>query len=161
VAGFFVRGRIAAMKYRKLRIAWSVAWGIAAVLLVALWVRGYWWFDCISGPIPAPFTVQSLKGNVDAIKYLHLTSGFIFPWKWVIFAVEDFGPPTFEIPSWSFTSNQVEVVVRFPYWIVVLIFATFAATPWLGSRFTLRTLLIATTLVAVGLGLIVWAAGAR
>ena len=30
------------MKYRKLRIAWSVGWGIAAVLMCLLWVRSYW-----------------------------------------------------------------------------------------------------------------------
>lgn len=29
------------MKYRKLRIAWSVAWGVACLLLIALWVRSY------------------------------------------------------------------------------------------------------------------------
>lgn len=33
-----------------------------------------------------------------------------------------------------------------------------AAAPWVPTRFSLRTLLIATTLVAVVLGLIVWAA---
>jgi hypothetical protein len=27
------------MKHRKLRIAWSVVWGVVAVLLVVLWVR--------------------------------------------------------------------------------------------------------------------------
>jgi len=30
------------MKYRKLRIVWSVVWGIAAVLLCVLWMRSYW-----------------------------------------------------------------------------------------------------------------------
>ena len=30
------------MKFRKLRIAWSVVWGVAAVLLIVLWVRSYW-----------------------------------------------------------------------------------------------------------------------
>src|SRR5438105_1666000 len=30
------------MRFRKLRIAWSVFWGLAAVLLIALWVRSYW-----------------------------------------------------------------------------------------------------------------------
>ena len=35
------------MKYRKLRIAWSVVWGIAAVLLIVLWVRSYWLADSI------------------------------------------------------------------------------------------------------------------
>src|SRR6476660_6623621 len=29
------------MKFRKLRIAWSAVWGIACVLLIALWVRSY------------------------------------------------------------------------------------------------------------------------
>src|SRR5690349_10312841 len=33
------------MKYRKLRIAWSVGWRIVAVLLCVLWVRSYWWAD--------------------------------------------------------------------------------------------------------------------
>jgi hypothetical protein len=29
------------MRFRKLRIAWSVGWGILCVLLIVLWVRGY------------------------------------------------------------------------------------------------------------------------
>ena len=33
----------APMRFRKLRIAWSVVCGIACVLLIALWVRSYWW----------------------------------------------------------------------------------------------------------------------
>src|SRR5262245_7567786 len=48
VAAFSVtssRSNSPAMKYRKLRIAWSVAWGVIAVLLCVLWVRSYWWMD--------------------------------------------------------------------------------------------------------------------
>jgi hypothetical protein len=30
------------MTFRKLRIAWSVFWGVACVLMVVLWVRSYW-----------------------------------------------------------------------------------------------------------------------
>src|SRR4051794_17100143 len=37
------------MKYRKLRIAWSVAWGVAAVLLCVLWVRSYYYEDWLVG----------------------------------------------------------------------------------------------------------------
>ena len=33
------------MKYRKLRIAWSVFWGVACVLLVVLWARSDWYLD--------------------------------------------------------------------------------------------------------------------
>ena len=31
----------ARMRFRKLRIAWSVAWGVACLLLIVLWVRSY------------------------------------------------------------------------------------------------------------------------
>ena len=45
---------------------------------------------------------------------------------------------------------SLEVVAS--HWILILAFAIFAAMPWI--RFSLRTLLIATTLVAVVLGLL-------
>jgi hypothetical protein len=51
--------------------------------------------------------------------------------------------------------------VSAPAWMVAVLLATViapvATVPWLRWRFTLRTLLIATTLVAVVLGLVVWA----
>src|SRR4051812_47765657 len=40
------------MKFRKLRIAWSVVWGVVAVLLILLWARSYWrWGAFFSPPI--------------------------------------------------------------------------------------------------------------
>ena len=39
------RGIIKPMRFRKLRIVWSVAWGMVAVLLCVLWVRSYWTGD--------------------------------------------------------------------------------------------------------------------
>src|SRR4051812_38849637 len=33
------------MRFRKLRIAWSVGWGLASVLLIVLWVRSYLFLD--------------------------------------------------------------------------------------------------------------------
>src|SRR6187200_769128 len=35
------------MRFRKLRIAWSVFWALACVLLIVLWVRSYWWCDIL------------------------------------------------------------------------------------------------------------------
>jgi hypothetical protein len=49
-------------------------------------------------------------------------------------------------------------VTMAPVWFASLLAIAAGATPWLRWRFSLRTLLIATTLVAVGLGLIVFAA---
>jgi hypothetical protein len=47
-----------------------------------------------------------------------------------------------------------------PQWFPVLIFAALTDAPWIhwSKRFNLRTLLIATTLVAVVLGLVVYVA---
>ncbi len=45
-----------------------------------------------------------------------------------------------------------------PLWFVALPAALLASIAWLPNRFSLRTLLIATTLVAVVLGLFVWLA---
>jgi hypothetical protein len=36
------------MRFRKLRIAWSVGYGLACVLLIVLWVRSYFWTDQIT-----------------------------------------------------------------------------------------------------------------
>jgi hypothetical protein len=46
-----------------------------------------------------------------------------------------------------------------PFWIPVLLVVTLAGISWLpwSNRFSLRTLLIATTLIAGVLGLAVWA----
>jgi hypothetical protein len=48
--------------------------------------------------------------------------------------------------------------VMFPAWFLTLVTAVIAVAPWISRRFSLRTLLLATTLVAVVLGAAVWAA---
>ena len=53
------------MKYRKLRIAWSVAWGVVAVLLCVLWVRSYWWDDVHR--IPNADIVATVRSGIVAL----------------------------------------------------------------------------------------------
>jgi hypothetical protein len=49
-----------------------------------------------------------------------------------------------------------EMWVTLPHWFLVALCAMFSAFPWIPiRRFSLRTMLVATTLVAVVLGLIV------
>jgi hypothetical protein len=85
------------MRFRKLRIAWSVGWGSAAVLQCVRWVRNYWTGD------------------------LYL------------------------------------------YWFGILLMGAFAAAAWLEwsprFSFSLRTLLVATTLVALALGGMIYSTG--
>jgi len=146
------------MRFRKLRIAWSVGCGIACVLLIVLWVRSYWRIDSLFaiGSQPQFFAVGSergvvaVKGNPSLLALLSSAD-----WKLQRF------PPGPEPPKLGFldfyyeTTKQQGTRLRFPIWFLVLLSAIAVATPWI-RRFTLRTLLIATTLVAVVLGLIVY-----
>jgi hypothetical protein len=50
------------------------------------------------------------------------------------------------------------LLLYLPYWFLVGASVAMATASWLTWRFSLRTLLIATTLVTVLLGLVVWAA---
>jgi hypothetical protein len=58
---------------------------------------------------------------------------------------------------WKFIPTAGVIIV--PLWFPIGLAAILATAPWLRYRFTLRALLIATTLVALVLGLAVWAAG--
>ena len=144
------------MKYRKLRIAWSVAWGVVFVLVLVLWARTRFATDYVTMRLPghSEFSVMSRSGGL----------GFIFN-------------PDLEGSRWSFQTQPAREVsfpyrtllgfveylktptayrIRFPDWCFLLLSATFAAAPWLRWRFSLRTLLIVTTLVTVGLGIVVY-----
>jgi hypothetical protein len=112
------------MKYRKLRIAWSVVWGTIAVLLFVLWVRSYYHVDLmdrVRGPIWT--RIDSTSGSVGFHRRdMAANRGF---------------------------------VIRCPTWILSVAAILLATISW-PTRFSLRTLLIATTLVAVLLGLTAW-----
>jgi hypothetical protein len=151
------------MKYRKLRIAWSVAFGIPCVLLIALWVRSYWIIEVITIPVASSRAVAmgSISGSV-ALSVLNSPS----PWKtaripaneWEIMV--KFGALKFPSPVWGGLLRTPDVtVLLIPCWMLIALSATLAVAPWMRWtwRFSLRTLLIATTLVAIVLGLVVYA----
>jgi hypothetical protein len=59
---------------------------------------------------------------------------------------------------WAFNINSAFFYISVPLWLLFFVTAAIGAIPWLRWRFSLRTLLIATTLLAVALGLVIWAA---
>jgi hypothetical protein len=157
------------MRFRKLRIAWSVGWGLAAVLLIALWVRGAYYYDFFYHDLANKrgIVVESARGKITAeyigdpvvfdsgygtepahIGGLRLTGN-----------LSDDTHAGFRFSTFSiYTGSQNAVVCVVPLWFLSLLTGIVAATPWINwsKRFSLRTLLIATTLVAVVLGLIVY-----
>jgi hypothetical protein len=149
------------MRFCKLRIAWSVVWGVLAVLLIALWVRSYWRCDLID--------FRTISGHHFQIGHARGILGcggdanlFSLPWsitKWDIASDVTRGDETIQ-GHFGFTFEAVlsfGTVATAPHWFAVMLCAIVAAAPWIRWkwRFSLRTLLIATTLIAVVMGLIV------
>ena len=143
---------------RYLRIVFSAGCGVACVLLVALWVRSYWKWDRLFYFSTSGWTVvlNSVGGDtaagIETASTPSSSSGFEF---------ESLMASQLQLNStergFNFIQKANMSIVSTPYWFLVLISATIAAMPWLRWRFSLRTLLIATSLVAVVLGLILWA----
>jgi hypothetical protein len=156
---------------RYLRIAWSVGCGILCLLLIALWVRSYWWTDNIYYR-PGHLDSFRLKSQFGVVQY---TPGIEVPWRggphlhmeWVrhsyryyseksdLQTISPIERPLRGVNRSTRSASQIpHGQVR--YWHFVILSATIAAAPWFRWRFSLRTLLIAMTLVAVLLGVIVY-----
>src|SRR4051794_9394682 len=135
------------MRFRKLRIAWSVMWGVAAVLFVVLWVRSY---SLVDAAYALSHSAMSRQGTI------YIDAGL----SWTGSATcHRFGWPTLE---WLVFKNDPEVDVKvgnvaFPVARLVWLTAACAPVSWISRRFSLRGLLIAMTLVAMMLGFAVWA----
>jgi hypothetical protein len=154
---------------RKLRIAFSATCGISCVLLIALWVRSYWACDTISLRLldNCAATVISVRGQVvaSACEYrdgdqraLYFLSFHEQP-ATSLFVIGDQGR-LHNPQSFSVQRNLNAVVAIMPHWFIALISALLAPASFTSlPRFSLRTLLIAMTLVAVALGALIYATG--
>ncbi|HEY3394858.1 MAG TPA: hypothetical protein VGK58_19290 [Lacipirellulaceae bacterium] len=156
------------LKY--LRIAVTALSLMACVLLIGLWARSYSAIETAQAHVFGKWLVhvQSARGNVLVFtipqKYLNLVKASgISPSRFSRVSYAD-------IKRWNEFETAIarpdersivfmvpdRRICHFPYYAAVLFSAAIACTPWvpLSRRFSLRTLLIATTLVAVGLGVI-------
>jgi hypothetical protein len=169
------------MRFRKLRIAFSATCLIACVLLIALWVRSYLLFDQFvrRGATTDYVAFTSFQGQfvIGTSNAPDLQRVFIQHWSRRSFRTTDWdaalsGPvaffpatptphpklihwPRYDSRPFLGPGNYTEVVL--PYWLIFLSVGATATLPWIRWRFSLRTLLIATTLVAVVLGSVVYA----
>ncbi len=150
------------MIHPKLRIAWSVACGIAALLLVGLWVRSYWRIDRLKGGMSkTSFVYCSSHWGTLTLGTAYATMADELRWRVTtregtkVEFQEEYQKAEI-IAGFGKLKDDDDSLVMLPHWFAVVAMATLGISPLLPWRFSLRTLLIATTLVAVGLGLIVW-----
>ena len=137
---------------RRLRIAVSVFFAVVAVAFAVLWVRSYSRCDMLAHNGTTHTTFGSNWGYVYLIRVdaKSMQNQRRQP-GWRHSAMESHERPAkFE---WVDIPPVFQTTV--PYWFLVLMAIALSCLPWTMPRFTIRSLLIATTLVAVVLGLIV------
>lgn len=156
---------------RKLRIAVSVFFGVLTIVLCVLWVRSYWQVDSFTFRSKhRSYELISVCGKVRANRWIPGGSVIIplpplsnnTDWYFSTAELSEF----VALPSFSFQTQRQTVngswtdatFITFHYWLVCGMSLLGVCMPWIRSRYSLRTLLIATTLVAVVLGLGMWAA---
>jgi hypothetical protein len=146
-----------------LRIVWTSLFAALGGLLIVLWVRD---------------RVTYIQGHLPGVSRFVITSYCFSDMGWhtvtayVVFGLRAERDSQWEIGQipggsggmWEGFAIIVEararaITVAAPHWFLILLCAIVAVTPWTpivfwSRRFSLRTLLIVTTLVAVVLGLI-------
>ena len=131
-----------------LKISWAAFWSVVAVLLIVLWVRSISSFDEI-------YPVVSAQGKFYFKPDVTLSPSNDRPGS--IEYYESFG-----VLLGTYKVRNVQIARRpgaspvIPFWPLILEALLIAVLPWIHWRFSLRTLLIAMTLLAMVLGLIVW-----
>ncbi len=149
------------MRFRKLRIAWSVGCGIACVLLIVLWVRSRW-SGCSTNRMNGSAVMTSLGVMSGSVYFLEMdlksrrANGLNIPTHGWDFQADDGKLDAEAPPNFALNSTPSTFIIKVPVWFLVLVLAVLAPIPWISTRFSLRALLIATTLVALVLGLVVW-----
>jgi len=159
------------MRFRKLRIAFSATCLIACLLLIVLWVRSYWKSDEIryisfaKGHIYSSYSsygVLTLSYGTDARfqslgrrpRWRISSQGHDYPGL-----SEEAKTNARKGESKQFLwSNRLpsSFSAKAPYWLITLLIVASGVVPLLRWRFSLRTLLITITLLAIMLGVIVY-----
>ena len=142
---------------RSLRIAFSVVFGVLCVLMIACWVRSYWWMDSVTLRLSRSEYVQVHTGDGRmCIWFEHKPTKTWFYLSSDPVTIHtppdaDNRIPWFDVHSWP-TFTRVYTA----HWFLMVLAGSFAVIPWCPSRFSLRGLLIAMTAIAVIVGAIVW-----
>jgi hypothetical protein len=134
------------------------------VLLLALWVRSCTTCDHIFIPVPGSLCLSLGSGPGEVGGGISSPSPSRFEWDTHnLDTLRGMALPEYRKyyeglwGRFGYLHDSGPTVIL-PDWFLIIIFAALSAAAWLGwsNRFSLRTLLITTTLIAVLLGLVVW-----
>ena len=135
------------MKLHRLKIAVSVTSVLACVLLLVLWARSHRECEALNWNGWRRITVWSGFGQIRVTAFNRTAPHEpLLKWQSSGFMPDGIGPWYFQ---WQ--NHQIFLVIPHRFPIVVLILL--AALPWVHWRYSLRSVLIAVTIVAVVLAL--------
>jgi hypothetical protein len=138
------------MNTRTLKTGVSAVGALACLLLVVLWVRSHWIADRVSWNGWGRVAVTSMKGQIRvSTSRKAFVGGPLLQWKMA--AMGSMMPDN--LRNWSFRFYPDGTFATVPHRLPIALFAFFAVAPWLRWRYSLRTLLIAITVVSLVLGL--------
>jgi hypothetical protein len=147
------------MTSRLLNVA-SIVCLVVCVALMGMWVRSYWRIDAIGATSGHnDFVIGSERGVIfcggNGRFRTAITTG---AWR-IENDLPDDGPlpqPSFLLFHFEYEQSGAEFLI--PYWFLVLSTGLLSILVWYKRawRFTLRDLLIVTTLLTIVLGMIVW-----
>src|SRR3954454_13968040 len=130
------------LRFKKLRIAWSAFCGVACVLLLALWVRSYWYWDIVAkGWGATPNQCVRLDSYSGAFSMLYLDerndSTITFA-RWKVTTLPSAKADTF-VPIGGFDDGYAGFLYKrlsdgfeidLPYWFLAPIPGLCAWLPW-------------------------------
>jgi hypothetical protein len=138
-----------------------MVWGVVAVLVCVLWDRSYsQWNQVTRQTRAARYSVGSGHGGLYYTSFSSGQNNLARKWTWEshrargteIFPTQRYLGFYFYAPAGTWT-------IFVPSWILLFVATLLAAipmVPWFRWRFSLRTLLIVTAVIAVVLGVVVW-----
>jgi hypothetical protein len=155
------------MRFRKLRIAFSSLCVLVSEFLIVYWIGSY------NRPGGAKIRradkeviLASVYGElgISITKVGWRTDNWAYAYSNDVAEINQSSYPNVtgrrlpSKPRFRWNTTPTISYVGAPYWFLTIVAASLAAILWIrpSKRFSLRTLLIATTLVAVALGLIAW-----
>jgi hypothetical protein len=153
------------MLRRLLNIA-SIVCLVLCVALMGMWVRSYYWLDDFNftprgctigvGSASGRIAIGAMPAKINPEKKLvEFTHSPFADWRSDMNRIDR----QFSIIAQNgFVRDSNVFAFVIPYWFAVLIAGALSFAPWprVTYRFTLRTLFIAMTLLAVVLGMIAW-----
>jgi len=148
--------------FRLIRVVTSVMCLIGCGLLVVLWGRSYYVEDRATGHFSNSFGVRFYSSRGWLVCCKNSAAGATQNYPWSVDLGADFwlqpgdSRLQFSLPI-DFIRGSRFASGSIPHWFLALVSGILAAVSWADwrCRFSLRTLLVATTLVAMALGLAV------